>query len=93
LIHALLGHNDEAVREGERASELMSRKMEPVFSPNIRLVLAQIYLLAGRRSDACAVLRELLSEPGDLTVAVLRSDPAWDAARNNSEFQALLVTK
>jgi hypothetical protein len=32
----------------------------------------------------------LLSQPGDLTIPVLKLDPAWDAARDNPEFQALL---
>ncbi len=90
LIHALLGHRADAIREGEHSAELMTNKMEPVFAPNIRQTLAQIYLYAGRPAESCAILRELLGAPGDLTVPVLKLDPAWDAARENPEFQALL---
>jgi tetratricopeptide (TPR) repeat protein len=93
LIHALLGHNADAIREGERATELMPIKLEPVFAPNIRLNLAQIHLYTGHPAEACAMLRELLAEPGDLTIPVLLADPAWDAAREDPEFQALLNSK
>jgi serine/threonine protein kinase len=92
LIHALLGHDEEAIREGVRSAELMTIKTEPVFAPNIRLNLAQIYLYAGHPAESCAVLRELLALPGDLTIPVLKLDPAWDAARENPEFQRLLET-
>jgi serine/threonine protein kinase len=93
LIQALLGNDAEAIREGERSAELMSIKSEPVFAPNIRQNLAQIYLYTGRPAESCAILRELLSQPGDLTIPVLKLDPAWDMARDNPEFQALLQTE
>ena len=90
LLYALLGERDLAVREGERAAELMPVKSEPVFGTDIQQTLAQIYFHVGQPQKAVAILREVLALPGDLTIPELKLSPAWDVARDTPEFKKLI---
>jgi serine/threonine protein kinase len=92
LVEALLGDGADGVRDGEHAAELMPLKQEPVFATYLQQSLAEIYFHAGQPERACAILRQLLSLPGDLTVADLKINPVWDVARPNAEFQRLAET-
>jgi TolB-like protein len=76
---AILGQKEEAVRAGERAVALMPTSKDALVGPNLSIELAKIY-----------ALDELLSIPSDLSVGLLRLDPAWDPLRDDPRFQALL---
>lgn len=48
----------------------------------VRRDIAIIYVVTGRHEEAVAILRDLLSRPGDdLSPAILRLDPIWNRTR------------
>jgi len=87
---ALLGRSGEAVRSGQRAVELMGTSKDALDGPYQGIELAKIYARVGEADRALDLIEELLSIPSDLSVGLLRLDPAWDPLRDHPRFQALL---
>ncbi len=88
-VLARLGKKEEAMALGTRAMELMSVAKEPIFGPDIQAAHAEICLLVGERARGLALLRDLLSRPGELSAHELRVDPRWDFARQIPGFPEL----
>ena len=93
LTLAYLEHGAEAVRHGERGAALLPMKQDAEIGAYIRLNLARIYMLSGRRDKAVDVLSALVAEPWYLTPAWLRIDPTWAPLRGSAQFQALVKPK
>ncbi|HEV2750024.1 MAG TPA: BTAD domain-containing putative transcriptional regulator [Gemmatimonadales bacterium] len=96
-LHSALGiacagldRHAEAMQEGRRAVELMPVGKEAYRGYYRAWDLARIYTMVGEYDAAVAELQQLLSIPGNLTVAWLRIDPTWDALRSHPSFQRLL---
>ena len=53
--------------------------------------LAEVYAVTGENAKAIALLDGLLSRPCDVTVALLKIDPAWDRLREDPAFQSMLT--
>ena len=90
IAYAGLGQTQEAIREGERAVELMPVSKEAYRGYARAWDLAQIYTMVGNHDAAVAALERLLSDPGHLTVAWLRIDPTWDPLRQTPRFQRIV---
>jgi serine/threonine-protein kinase len=96
-LHSALGHalailarKEEAVRAGERAVELMPISKDALDGSDQVIELAKIYTRVGETEKALDLIDELLSIPCELSVGLLRLDPAWDPLRDDPRFQALL---
>jgi tetratricopeptide (TPR) repeat protein len=87
---AYLGRYPEAIRDGERAAELLPAKRDAYFGPYIEHLLVRTYLLAGEQERALDQLEPLLAMPYTLTPAWLRIDPMFDAVRKHPRFQRLV---
>jgi len=90
LVHAYLGRKNDAIREGERAVELMPVAKDALSGPRYVRSLAAIDALVGEPDAAIDQIEYLLSIPSKLTVGYLRVHPAWDPLRDHPRFQALL---
>ncbi|MHC4431830.1 MAG: protein kinase domain-containing protein [Planctomycetota bacterium] len=90
IAYAGLGHNEEATREGELAVDLLPVTKDAVTGPDRIRDLASIYMMVGKHYKAIDQLDFLLSVPGDLSVPVLKLDPAWDPLRDHSRFKKLV---
>jgi DNA-binding SARP family transcriptional activator/TolB-like protein/tetratricopeptide (TPR) repeat protein len=100
FYHAMLGlalagseHPDEAVREGERAVELLPYPGGGAESALMPANLARIHVLLGNREKAIDQLIIVFSRPGPLSPAWLRVDPFWDSLRGNPRFQRLAAAR
>jgi len=88
--YALLGQRGKAVRAGELATELMPISLDALDGSDQAIELAKIYTQVGETDKALDLIDELLSIPCELSVGLLRLDPAWDPLRDHPRFQALL---
>ena len=89
LAFAGLGRAEEAIREGEEGLRLMPPEREAWRGTWRVYDLARIQAMTGRTDEAIDRLEFLLSVPSDLSVWLLRLDPAWDALRGSPRFEAL----
>jgi TolB-like protein/Flp pilus assembly protein TadD len=90
LIHAGLGHKDEALRAAQTGVDLMPISREAYRGTFRAEDLAHVHALVGDPEAAIDILDDLLTRPGRLCVPLLRLDPAWDPLRKHPRFQALL---
>jgi TolB-like protein/Flp pilus assembly protein TadD len=90
LILAALGEKQEAIAEGKRAVELLPESQDALDGPQATANLAQIYAWTGEFDEAFRLLDHLFAVPSNLTVPMLKLDPAWDPLRQDPRFQALI---
>jgi len=90
LALAGLGRNEEAIREGEEGLRLMPPEKEAWRGAWRVADLARIEAMTGRHDEAIERLEYVLSVPSDISVWMLRLDPAWDPLRGNPRFKALV---
>lgn len=89
-VYAGLGRFAEAVREGEKALQLLPVTKDARDGPQIVADLAEIYAMAGQHDAAIDRLESVLSVPYYMSAALLRVDPIWDPLRDHPRFQQLL---
>jgi tetratricopeptide (TPR) repeat protein len=89
-IYAGLGLKAQAVREGERAVELLPETKDALDGPAMTLTLAKICVMVGEYDRALMLIEHSLSSAGGATPLGLRTDPVWDPLRPNPRFQQLL---
>jgi hypothetical protein len=90
LTYALLGRDEEAIDEGQRAVELLPESRDALFGPSMALNLARIHAYVGETDAALDRIDYLLSIPSYFSVALLRLEPWWDPLRNHPRFQEIL---
>ena len=92
IAYAGLGLKEEAIREG-----LLGVKLLPVSREAWRglyrvKALATIYVMVGDFDAAVNQLEYLLSIPGELSIHLLKIDPAWAPLRDHPDFKELIGT-
>jgi serine/threonine-protein kinase len=92
IIYAALGRREEAIREGQRAIDLLPISTDAYLGPLFVDRLSHIYALVGDHEAALDGIEHLLSIPaGDIISAqYVRIDPRWDKLRHLPRFQKLL---
>lgn len=90
LILAALGQKEEAIREGKHAVKLLPESQDALDGPSGTAALAQIYAWTGESDEAFRLLDHLLTVPSNITIPMLKLDPAWDPLRQDPRFQALI---
>jgi TolB-like protein/DNA-binding winged helix-turn-helix (wHTH) protein len=88
--YAMLGRKGDAIREGERAVALMPVSKNAIAEFHLARDLAIIKANVGEADAALDLIDHLLSIPGDLTVAMLHTDPTWDPLRDHPRFEEIL---
>jgi TolB-like protein/Flp pilus assembly protein TadD len=90
LIYAGLGRKEDAIREGNRALELLPESKDAMDAPVLVVSMARIYAITGEPEKAIDLLEHSLQTPAGLTVHEIRLDPTWDVVREHPRFKALI---
>ncbi|MGH7536912.1 MAG: TPR end-of-group domain-containing protein, partial [Gemmatimonadales bacterium] len=91
LALAYLGRKADAIREGQRAVELVPINRDGYTGPYLQHQLARIYLLVGEPKQALDQLEPLLRLPYHLSPGWLRIDPTLAPLKGNPRFQKLIT--
>ena len=93
VVDAVLGNKQDAIREGERAVELLPVSKNSLEGPMLIQYLAVIYAWTGEKDRAIERLGEATRLPGShVTYGNLHLSPLWDPLRGDPRFEAIVVS-
>ena len=93
VVDAALGNKEDAIREGERAVELVPVSKSAVEGPMLIQYLAVIYAWTGDKDRGIERLAEAAKLPGShVTYGHLRLNPLWDPLRGDPRFEAIVAS-
>jgi serine/threonine-protein kinase len=93
VIDAALGNKEDAIREGERAVELIPVGKSALDGPMLIKYLAVIHAWAGDKDRALGQLAKAAKLPGShVTYGHLRLNPIWDPLRGDPRFEAIIAS-
>jgi tetratricopeptide (TPR) repeat protein len=92
MIDAGLGRKEEAIREGERACELMPVSKDALDGSAFEVNLAQIYSWLGEKDLAIEQIEKVERSPNYLTYGFLKLHPFWDPLRGDPRFEKLVAS-
>jgi serine/threonine-protein kinase len=99
LSYAFMGRRDEAIREGERATELKPESKDATDGVLMSCYLALIYARLGEKDLAFSLIERLLRTPGavdsvcySITVNDLKFRWVWDPLRSDPRFDKLVAS-
>ena len=91
IAYAGIGQKEEAIKEGERAVELLPMSKDAAYGiPNV-IDLAVIYTMVGEYDLALDQTEYLLSVPSWISVAWLEMDIRWTPLRTHPRYRELLT--
>jgi serine/threonine-protein kinase len=91
VVDAALGSKEDAIREGERAVELMPAEKNALDGAVLIQYLAVIYAWTGDKDRAIERLREATRLPGShVTYGDLHLNPLWDPLRADPRFETIV---
>jgi serine/threonine-protein kinase len=93
VVDAVLGNRENAIREGERAVELMPFSKNSIDGAMLLRYLAVIYAWTGDKDHAIERLVERAKLPvAGLSYGELRLNPLWDPLRDDPRFEAIVAS-
>jgi TolB-like protein/Tfp pilus assembly protein PilF len=92
IVYAGLGQRDAALKAAQRATELMPVSRDALDGTFYLARLTKIEAQVGETESAFRHIERLLTAPAgyEVSTASLRTDPAWDALREDPRFQKLI---
>jgi TolB-like protein/class 3 adenylate cyclase/Tfp pilus assembly protein PilF len=92
VIDAALGNKEDAIREGQRAVELMPVSKNAIEGPLLIKYLALIYAWTDEKDRAFKRLDEAVKLPGYLSYGQLRLHPIWEPLRGDPRFEKIVAS-
>jgi eukaryotic-like serine/threonine-protein kinase len=93
VIDAVLGNKEEAIKEGQRAIELIPANKNAIEGAMLIQYLAVTYAWAGEKDRAIERLAEAAKLPGShVSYGNLRLNPLWDPLRGDPGFEAIIAS-
>jgi serine/threonine protein kinase/tetratricopeptide (TPR) repeat protein len=89
-VYAGLGRKEDAIRESDRAAEIIPVSNSAWAGAGEQFGRARVYAILGEVDRALPVLAQLLAGPSDMHVHALALHPDWDKLRPDPRFQQLL---
>jgi len=91
MTDAALGLKEDALREAQRAVELLPREKDPLTYAELIKNLAVVYAWTGEKEPAMKELKALLQIPAPISYGQLRLHPYWDPLRGDPRFDKLVA--
>jgi tetratricopeptide (TPR) repeat protein len=91
-IDAALGRKEDAIREGERAVELLPVAKDALIGDALLNRLAGIYAQAGEANRAFNLLEKVSKIPFGVTYGSLKLDAVWDPLRGDPRFEKIVAS-
>jgi TolB-like protein/Flp pilus assembly protein TadD len=92
LIDAGLGRKEEALREGQRAVELLPVEKDAINGPLMIEYLAMIAAWVGDKDLACEKLAIAVRPPSTVSYGQLKLLPFWDPLRGDPRFEKIVAS-
>jgi serine/threonine protein kinase/tetratricopeptide (TPR) repeat protein len=92
LIDAALGRKEEALREGQRAVELVPVERDARSGPTMIVWLARIAAWVGDKDLACEQLARASRLPSGVSYGELKLLPWWDPLRGHPCFEKIVAS-
>ena len=94
MVDAALGNKEDAIREGERAVELMPVSKSAIEGSVLTQYLAIIYAWTGEKDRAIERLAEAAKLPGShVSLRLFASSiRLWDPLRGDPRFEAIVAS-
>jgi TolB-like protein/class 3 adenylate cyclase/Tfp pilus assembly protein PilF len=92
LLDAGLGRRDEAIREGQRAVELLPVTKDAINGALLMEYLALIYAWTGEKDRALEQLKLVVTLPCDVNYGQLKLHPCWDPLRRDPRFDQIVAS-
>jgi TolB-like protein/Flp pilus assembly protein TadD len=89
---AMLGRRDDAIREGNRACELLPYSRDSWVGPQLINNLAMIYAWVGDKEPALKQLEISVNIPTGITYGELKLNPDWDPLRGDPRFEKIVAS-
>ncbi len=89
FVQAALGQREEAMRNAEAASGMLSLERDAYDGPMLATNLAAVYAQMGEKERALELLGTLRGVPMAATPGALRLEPEWDSLRGDPRFEKL----
>ncbi len=87
IVYAGLGRKEDALREGKLAVELLPVSKDAWRGCYRVKDLARIYVMVGEFDAAIEKIELLLDRPSEMSIPLLRLNPAWDPLRDYPRFK------
>jgi len=92
VIDAALGNKEDAIREGQRAVDLMPVSKNAIEGLLLIKYLALIYAWTGEKDRALKQLDKAAKLPSYLSYGQLRLHPIWDPLRGDPRFDKIVAS-
>jgi tetratricopeptide (TPR) repeat protein len=92
MIDGGLDKKEEAVREGQRACELLPISKDAIDGTFLAINLAQIYAWTGDKDRAIEQIAAVQRVPNPLSYGLLKLRPDWDSLRGDPRFEKIVAS-
>jgi hypothetical protein len=90
-LDAGLGRKEEAIREAQRAVDLVPIAKDSYWGPELVANLALVYAWMGERDRALEQLEIVATIPAGPSYGDLRFNPCWDDLRGDPRFDKIVA--
>jgi len=92
LMDAALGRKEEALREGQRAIELLPVEKDSINGAHMIKYFAITAAWVGEKDLACDRVAEAVRLPGQMSYGQLKLLPFWDPLRGDPRFEKIVAS-
>jgi TolB-like protein/Flp pilus assembly protein TadD len=90
-LDAALGNKEDAINEGQRASELLPVEKDALNGNQLLVKLTGIYTQVGETDRALDLLEKVIHKPDGSNYGSLKLDQVWDPLRGNPRFEKVVA--